>query len=126
MNYPPPPVREYAAQALSFIKLALIVCIAVGQNPFTWLNMTTPSAFYWAMNNKIFACMMLFFIGNAVESQLVSTGAFEITFNDVPVWSKLETGRIPSGQEMFEIIENNMRLQFPASHSPESESSLHR
>lgn len=25
--------------------------------------------------------MMLFFIGNAIEGQLISTGAFEITFN---------------------------------------------
>jgi len=122
MNYPPPPIRAYAAQALSFLKLALIVCIAVGQNPFLWLNMTTPNVFYWAMNNKIFACMMLFFIGNAVEGQLVSTGAFEVSFNDVPVWSKLETGRIPSGPEMFEIIENNMRLF----NSPQTDSPLHR
>lgn len=29
---------------------------------------------------------------------------------DVPVWSKLETGRIPSPQEMFQIIDNHMRL----------------
>jgi len=125
MNYPPPPVRAYSAQGLSFLKLALIVCIAVGQNPFVWMNMTTPNVFYWAMNNKIFACMMLFFIGNAIESQLVSTGAFEISFNDVPVWSKLETGRIPSGPEMFEIIENYMRLQFP-SHAATTDLPLQR
>jgi selT/selW/selH-like putative selenoprotein len=127
MNYPPPPIRAYAAQALSFVKLALIVCIAIGQNPFVWLNMTTPNFYYWAMNNKIFACMMLFFIGNAVEGQLVSTGAFEVSFNDVPVWSKLETGRIPSGPEMFEIIENSMRLHSPSSpSSTTSQSTLHR
>lgn len=29
---------------------------------------------------------------------------------DVPVWSKLETGRIPQPNEMFQIIENHMRL----------------
>ena len=29
---------------------------------------------------------------------------------DVPVWSKLESGRIPSPQEMFQIIENHMQL----------------
>ena len=29
---------------------------------------------------------------------------------DVPVWSKLETGRIPAPNEMFQIIENHMRL----------------
>ena len=29
---------------------------------------------------------------------------------DVPVWSKLENGRIPSSSEMFQIIDNHMRL----------------
>ncbi len=29
---------------------------------------------------------------------------------DVPVWSKLTTGRIPSPPEMFEIIENQHKL----------------
>ena len=29
---------------------------------------------------------------------------------DVPIWSKMETGRIPSPQEMFQIIENNIKM----------------
>ena len=29
----------------------------------------------------MYACMMLFFVCNAIEGQLISTGAFEITFN---------------------------------------------
>lgn len=34
---------------------------------------------------------------------------------DVPVWSKLENGRIPSSSEMFQIIDNHMRLHKDAS-----------
>lgn len=84
--------------------------VVVGQNPFPHLNMETPSIFTWAIENKLYACLMIFFISNAIEGQLISTGAFEVAFNDVPVWSKLETGRIPSAQEMFQIIENHMRF----------------
>jgi len=114
LNYPPPPLRAYLAQALSVLKLLIIACVAMGQNPFIWLNINTPNAFYWALNNKIFACMMIFFVCNAIEGQLISTGAFEVSFNDVPVWSKLETGRIPSGQEIFEIVKNNLRMNYPS------------
>ena len=103
-------MRAYAAQILSLAKMAFLVLIITGQNPFTWVNMETPAIWNWATQNKIYACMMLFFIGNAIEGQLITTGAFEIMFNDVPVWSKLETGRIPSPQEMFQILENHMRL----------------
>ena len=70
---------------------------------------------------------MLFFISNAVEGQLISTGAFEVSYNgnegkneglhaqtifstDQPVWSKLETGRVPQPAEMVQIIESQLRL----------------
>lgn len=73
--------------------------------------MDTPGFVTWAQENKIYACLMIFFISNAVEGQLISTGAFEVSFNDVPVWSKLETGRIPQPGEMFQIIENQMKFK---------------
>jgi selT/selW/selH-like putative selenoprotein len=109
-TYPPTALRTYVAQALGVAKLILILMLVSGQNPFPWLQMETPQIYSWAMENKIYACLILFFVSNAVETQLISTGAFEVSFNDVPVWSKLETGRIPSPQEIFQIIENNMRL----------------
>lgn len=31
--------------------------------------------------SKVSVCLMVFFIGGLIESQLISTGAFEITFN---------------------------------------------
>lgn len=42
--------------------------------------------------------------------QLISSGAFEISLNDVPVWSKIETGRIPAPQELFQIIDSHMQF----------------
>jgi len=109
-NYPPPALRAYFAQFLSIFKFIFMISIIFGINPFTRMNIETPSIFTWAIENKIYAVMMLFFIGNLLEGQLISTGAFEILFNDVPVWSKLETGRVPSPQEMFQIVDNHMRL----------------
>ena len=39
-----------------------------------------------------------------------STGAFEISLNDMPVWSKIESGRIPQPGELFQIIDNHMNM----------------
>lgn len=54
--------------------------------------------------------MMAFFFGNMLEAQLMSTGAFEIILNDMPIWSKLATSRIPSPNELFSIIENHLQF----------------
>jgi len=98
------------AQFLGYLKLALIVCILATFNPFPMMGIETPGAFAWAIDNKIYACMMIFFVSNAIESQLVSTGAFEITVDNMPVWSKLESGRIPQPPELFQIIDNHMQM----------------
>ena len=70
-----------------------------------------PSGWYGSLlNNKLYACLMVFFIGNAIESQLISTGAFEISLDNMPVWSKIESGRIPQPPELFQIIDNHFNM----------------
>lgn len=118
-NYPPLPWKAQLAQVLSYTKLALIVCILVTFNPFVYFGQgATPGAFQWAMQNKLYACMMLFFVGNAIESQLISTGAFEVSVDNMPVWSKLEAGRIPQPPELFQIVDNHFKLNSGVSSLP--------
>lgn len=109
-NYPPTTIKYILAQALSALKILAIICIISNTNPFPWFGMETPAFFTSAMENKVYACLMLFFLSNAIEGQLISTGAFEVTFNDEPVWSKLETGRIPQPNEIVQIIDNHMNI----------------
>ncbi|MCI4377855.1 hypothetical protein PGIGA_G00208310 [Pangasianodon gigas] len=100
-NYLPLPIYRHIASFLSIFKLFLIGLIIVGKDPFTFFGMEPPRLWTWSQENKIYACMMVFFFSNMLENQCMSTGAFEITFNDVPVWSKLESGHLPSMQQLF-------------------------
>ena len=54
--------------------------------------------------------MMIFFVSNLIEGQLMATGAFEIFLNDMPVWSKLETGQIPQPNVLIKILQNNLQF----------------
>jgi len=109
-HYPPPHIRLHIAHFLGVAKLVLILLVIASLNPFQSFGMPTPNFYTWCLENKIYACMMIFFLSNFLEGQLISTGAFEISFNDVPVWSKLETGRIPNPPELFQIIDSNLRF----------------
>lgn len=77
---------------------------------FALIGMAQPMFWQWAIENKLFAIMMTFFFGNMLEAQLMSSGAFEIILNDMPIWSKLATGRIPSPTELFQIIESHLEF----------------
>lgn len=104
-NFPPPPAKALIARILSMVKMALLVCLLFGQNPFALLNIPTPGFFNWALQNKMYACLMVFFFSNSIETSLISTGAFEISIDDVPLWSKLETGRLPSANEFIQMLQ---------------------
>lgn len=40
------------------------------------------------------------FMCNVLSGNLLNTGAFEVSYNGAPVWSKIETGRFPDMDEM--------------------------
>uniref|UniRef100_A0A3Q2VVA5 Selenoprotein T n=1 Tax=Haplochromis burtoni TaxID=8153 RepID=A0A3Q2VVA5_HAPBU len=101
-NYPP--------TLISYLKLLSILVIVSGQNPFSLLHLQTPPAWTWSQNNKIFSCLMAFFLCNMMETHFLSTGAFEVTLNDVPLWSKLQSGYVPNIQEMFQILDNHIKM----------------
>ena len=77
-------------------------------DPFQRVMGTTPNLYSWASENWIYSCLMLYFVGHAIEGQLVSTGAFEISIDDQLIWSKLETGRIPDLEELLDLIDNQL------------------
>ncbi|PSN39548.1 SelT-like protein [Blattella germanica] len=95
----------------SIAKMLIIMGILSGFNIFDILGQGEPLWWKWCVDNKLYSCMMLFFLCNALEGHFMSTGAFEITLNDVPVWSKLQTGRIPQTPELFQIIDNHLQFQ---------------
>jgi len=66
-NYPPPPTKALIARILSMVKMALLVCLLFGQNPFVLLNIPTPAVYSWALENKMYACLMVFFLSNSIE-----------------------------------------------------------
>ncbi|MCJ8733825.1 hypothetical protein PDJAM_G00228140 [Pangasius djambal] len=109
-NYPPKLINKYIANFISYFKLLAIALIVTGQNPFQMLGTNTPRVWSWGQENKIFSCLMVFFLSNMLETQFLSTGAFEITLNDVPIWSKLQSGYVPNIQELFHILDNHLKM----------------
>lgn len=63
------------------VKMLLIICILGSVNIFNFLGLQEPSWWTWCTRNKLYSCIMVFFVCNAVEGQLLSTGAFEISMN---------------------------------------------
>jgi len=107
-NYNPSLMHLVVAKILGILKMIIIIAIASGINFFEYIGKEQPRLWQWCTTNKVYACLVVFFGSNMFEGILISTGAFELFFNDIPVWSKLDTGRIPQPAELFQISDNYM------------------
>jgi hypothetical protein len=63
------------------LKLLVIGCVVTSQYSFLHLVSVPPSVTNWMSQNKVYAALLTFFLANFLETQLVSTGAFEIFFD---------------------------------------------
>ncbi|KAF7492468.1 Putative thioredoxin reductase-like selenoprotein T protein [Sarcoptes scabiei] len=109
-NYNPSYIKSRLVQLISTAKMIIIALLITNISPFTYFGVNTPQFWLWMREHKLYACLMVFFLSNTFESQLMSSGAFEIFYNDVPIWSKLTTGRIPSPNELIDMIENQHKF----------------
>ncbi|TDG53522.1 hypothetical protein AWZ03_000337 [Drosophila navojoa] len=118
-NYDPPGINYYLSKIIFALKIIIIISVVTSVSPFTCLGFNTPGWWNHLQSNKIYACMMIFFLGNMIEGQLISSGAFEITLNDVPVWSKIQTGRFPAPEVLFQIIDNQLQFTDSVQENPD-------
>merc|ERR1712127_385897 len=110
-NYAPSQSRIFIAQFIGAFKMVLIGLILFTFNPFDYVNMPTPALYNWAKENKLYACLMTFFLSNAIETQLITSGAFEIYLNDIQIWSKLQSDRMPHEKELMQILDMNFNFE---------------
>ena len=104
-EYPAPDLNQLMASALTFFQFAMFALILAGSSIFQKIGMQTPEFVAMLEDKKMMACMLVFLVGNMIRSSLLSTGAFEIYFDDELVFSKLQTNQIPTS----EIINNLFR-----------------
>jgi thioredoxin reductase-like selenoprotein T len=101
--YPPPAVNVMIATLAGYIWFIGIALTMGGNQIFGALGMPVPDIVKTMNENKVPTFMTLFVI-NSLGNSLIATGAFEIYVNDQLIFSKLQTGRFPNGEELVQLI----------------------
>lgn len=93
--YPAPQPAAAIAQITQTFQLAMLPLLMMGEGIFQSLGMATPSWYKFFDENKM-AVFIAVYLANMVAQNKASTGAFEIEYNGVLVYSKLATGEVPT------------------------------
>lgn len=107
-NYPVPKIRQTIATILSMAKMFLLYIVISGTNPMAMFGQADAPMPEWLakmQESKIYTCIMIFFSCNALESFLISTGAFEIYANGDLIYSKLQEGQVPQPPSIMAKID---------------------
>jgi len=106
-NSPPPPFATLMMKALSYIHILAIASIFLGEKLWSYVPFvkTTPQWFLTAKQYPMQSFVILFFVLPTIVQSFVTTGAFEIMLDGRTVFSKIQTGKFPTGPELLDIFE---------------------
>jgi len=83
--------------------MASFVYLFFGENLLSALGVAD-SSFLQSVNENKFMVIVGMFVVSSISQSLVATGAFEVYVGGEKVYSKLETGRMPSVPELIENL----------------------
>lgn len=105
-QYPPAPWRASLAQGAGLVQMAALGGVMFGERLFEAAGVQ-PVPQWYADNvaaNRFGAGIGVWLVGNMASNQLISTGAFEVYYDGTLVFSKLETGRMPTAGELLDAL----------------------
>lgn len=102
-NYPAPPLATLAVQLAGLSQWALIALMFAGTSIFASLGMGEPDWYKTMAANKL-NCFIAIFFMNSMAQSMTATGAFEVTVDGELLYSKLETGRMPSAGDLAKVL----------------------
>lgn len=112
VNHPPPPTQALLAQLVLLTQFVLAAVVLSGPQAAPYLArigiVLPPETWQAVQEKKVGILMGAWFIGNTVRQNLLGTGAFEVSYDGTPIFSKLDTGRMPTLPELVAGIAEAM------------------
>lgn len=112
-NYPPPLPKRALSKFVPVLQIGSIVLITAGDHIFPRLGYTAPPPWYYSLKQKRFGVIATtWLLGNALQSFLQGTGAFEVMCNGDLVFSKLRENRFPGEYELRELVGSSLGAKY--------------
>lgn len=111
-NYPAPAWATIASQAISFLQIFTMMAVFTGDAIWNYIPFVqgAPSWYYSMKQNSAVVFIGIFLIIPTVIQSHITTGAFEVMLDGEVIYSKLASGRMPSGNDILKpLIQAGLR-----------------
>ncbi|KAL4438383.1 hypothetical protein ABPG74_009422 [Tetrahymena malaccensis] len=105
-EYPITAQKQLICNIITAIQYGGIALMFFGDALFQMIKITPPQWYYSLKENKWTTIIFFFMVGNMIISQISQSGAFEVFCNDNLIFSKIQSNRMPSLNEIIDPISN--------------------
>ena len=100
--YPAPPIAETLGHVVAILQLIGVAWMVLGGDKLLrMVGFRNLPGFYWTIqDNAVPMAMFLFLIAPQLLAGFANNGAFEIYLEDQTIFSKLNTGRLPTVDDL--------------------------
>ena len=98
------PVRLILSKAITLAQYALYGLVFAGQFLFQQLGMAPPAFYDKIAKNRILVFFLVMFLMGHIHTVVISTGAFEVNLNDQIIYSKIQTGKMPTTEDIDKAL----------------------
>lgn len=107
-NYPPPPQAVIITNLVSGIQIFAMLSMLVGDAIWNYVPFANgpPMWYHDVKANPVPVMIGLFIFIPTMANSFVTTGAFEVSLDGNVIFSKIETGRLPTGTEIVMGLAN--------------------
>jgi len=109
VQYPVAFHKAVLAKAVTVGQLGITAIALAGDHIFPALGIAPPALYEQYREKKMGVVLISWIVGNMVQNALTATGAFEVYSAGEKLFSKLETGRMPTLDELMAGFERTLR-----------------
>lgn len=100
-EYPLPPVRSMLSKGVGLLQTGLML-VGIGGGFVPAIN--NHPLYQQFQQNRMLVMLGGYFGLNMLQNALSSSGAFEVSLNGTPIFSKLATNRMPTAEEILKHL----------------------
>jgi selT/selW/selH-like putative selenoprotein len=101
-NYPVPSYKIKLSKLAVGMTWTSLGMLFFGDKVFETMGRPTPQFYHDLADKKMLVGLGIWFLSGTIQQNLMQTGAFEVYYNSLPVFSKLEMNRMPMRDELID------------------------
>jgi len=105
-HHPAPPIADLLSNIVAILQVLGLTSVFLGDAIFRFVPFVkeTPQWYHQLRENPMGAILFVFFILPSIAQSFSASGAFEIILDGVTIYSKLETGQMPTGPHVLHAL----------------------